>query len=76
MWVGAAPLLLFLVCGFSLNQAARDKYEPVIARTRTEAAGHLDFFCEQQELLSRDPWFHLPRTEGDAGPLLNAWLPW
>jgi hypothetical protein len=76
MWLGGTLLLLSLICGTAVKQMARGKYEPIIARTQAEAASNLDFFCEQQEFLAQDPWFHMQRTEGDAGPLLNAWLPW
>src|SRR5207253_1383526 len=54
----------------------RKEYEPALATLRKDTADHVDFFCEQQSLLAADPWFHEPRSEGDAGPLLNAWMPW
>jgi hypothetical protein len=76
MWAGGTLVLLFLVCGVTLDRMARQKWGPFLEQTQREAVENIDFFCEQQELLARDPWFHTPRTEGEAGPLLNAWLPW
>jgi hypothetical protein len=74
----AVSILLLLVVGALTlaDWALRQKYEPTLGQVRKDVTDHASFFCEQQTLLARDPWFHAPRTEGDAGPLLNARLPW
>jgi hypothetical protein len=59
-----------------IDRWMRKEYEPLLAELRKDATAEIDFFCEQQALLAADPWFHEPRTEGDAGPLLNAWMLW
>jgi hypothetical protein len=76
MWAGGIFVVLLLVCVIAVDRVVREKYQPLLERTQKEATEYVGFFCEQQEILARDPWFHTPRTEGDAGPLLNAWLPW
>jgi hypothetical protein len=68
----AAAAAWTIYVDWSLRQDARLML-PTLRRETVELVG---FYCEQQELLAREPWFHEPRTEGDAGPLLNAWLPW
>jgi len=78
-WLAAVLLALLLFRAYALHrelEALRGRYEPELAALREGATRDVDFFCEQQELLSADPWFHEPRTEGDAGPLLNAWVTW
>jgi hypothetical protein len=70
-------LLLLGVGAFTVfDWALRQKYEPQLGMMRKDVTDNVGFFCEQQSLLARDPWFHEPRTEGDAGPLLNAWVAW
>jgi hypothetical protein len=51
-------------------------YQPAIEEVSKDLQEQAGFFCEQQALLARDPWFHEPRSEGDAGELLNAWVSW
>jgi hypothetical protein len=55
-----------------IDRRMRKEYEPVLAALQKDTTDDIGFFCEQQALLGADPWFHEPRTEGDAGPLLNA----
>jgi hypothetical protein len=70
-------LLLLGVGAFTVfDWFLRQEYEPQLGMMRKDAADNAGFFCEQQTLLAQDPWFHESRTEGDAGPLLNAWVPW
>ena len=79
LWLGGCLLALLLFGAYALHrglEAMRGKYEPQLTALREDATHSVDFFCEQQELLAADPWFHEPRTEGDAGPLLNAWVKW
>ncbi|WP_224242506.1 hypothetical protein [Hyalangium gracile] len=76
LWIVSIVLLLVVAVAFVADWHLRSKYEPAIGAFRSELKANIGFFCEQQTLLARDPWFHEPRTEGDAGPLLNAWLPW
>ncbi|NOK22466.1 hypothetical protein [Corallococcus carmarthensis] len=46
-------------------------------RLHAEAlTANVEAYCAQEAALGTDPWFHEGRTEGDAGLLLNAWLPW
>jgi hypothetical protein len=52
------------------------QYEPALDAISADLAANVDLFCEEQAKLAADPWFHEPRTEGDAGPLLNVWLGW
>ncbi|MCY1045999.1 hypothetical protein OV208_32095 [Corallococcus sp. bb12-1] len=54
----------------------RGKYEPALEQQRAELTANVDDYCAQEAALGADPWFHEARTEGNAGPLLNAWLPW
>lgn len=76
VWV-LSILLLLGVGAFTLfDWVLRQEYEPQLGMMRKDAADNAGFFCEQQTLLAQDPWFHEPRTEGDASPLLNAWLSW
>jgi hypothetical protein len=76
LWI-VSILVILVVAGLALyDRLLRSKYEPAIAEIRKEAANYVGFFCEQQTQLSSDPWFHEPRTEGDAGPLLNTWVSW
>jgi hypothetical protein len=73
----AGVVTVLAVTGLLLiDRWMRRESEPVLAALRKDTAANLDFFCEQQTLLTADPWFREPRTEGDAGPLLNAWMPW
>jgi hypothetical protein len=76
LWFVSILVLAGIAALFVYDRLLRARYEPVIAAFRKDVTASIGFFCEQQTLLSRDPWFHEPRTEGDAGPLLNAWVPW
>jgi hypothetical protein len=78
-------VLVFIVSGVLLLAAIalvgadvwlRRQYEPTLDAFRGDLTRHVDLFCDAQAKLAADPWFHEPRTEGDAGPLLNAWLAW
>jgi hypothetical protein len=76
VWI-VSILLILLVVGLTLaDRTLRQSYEPDLGRVRKDVTEHIGFFCEQQALLAKDPWFHEPRTEGDAGPLLNPWISW
>ncbi len=59
-----------------IDRWMRKESAPVLAALQRDTAAEIGFFCEQQTLLAADPWFREPRTQGDAGPLLNAWMPW
>jgi hypothetical protein len=74
--VGICGLLVLLAGLVLLDRGLRGKYEPVLTQMRKDVTDQVDFFCEQQVVLGADPWFHEPRTEGNAGPLLNAWVGW
>ncbi|MDY7231776.1 hypothetical protein [Hyalangium rubrum] len=76
VWIVSIVLILGIAAAFGFDRMLRNKYEPAIGAFRKEVTEHVGFFCEQQTLLAKDAWFHEPRTEGDAGPLLNAWLAW
>lgn len=76
LWLGGILLVLLVLGLFLFDRVLRSKYEPVLAQLSDDVTHNVDFFCEQQEVLARDAWFHEPRTEGDAGPLLNAWVAW
>jgi hypothetical protein len=74
--LGAALMVLLAAGLFLLDRALRGRYEPQVAELRKDITDHVDVFCDHQILVAKDPWFHERRSEGDAGPLLNAWLPW
>ncbi|MFL5344580.1 MAG: hypothetical protein ACJ8AT_07290 [Hyalangium sp.] len=76
LWLAGIVLVLVLAGLFLFDHVLRGKYEPAIAHLQQETTQNVGFFCEQQALLAADPWFHEPRTEGDVGPLLNAWVQW
>jgi hypothetical protein len=76
VWIVSILLIVGVAAFVLADRFLRGKYEPAIGAMRKDATANIAFFCEQQTLLAKDPWFHEPRTEGDAGPLLNAWLPW
>lgn len=69
-------LLLVLPGAVALDVYLRRQYEPTLAAHREATIATVDRFCEVQTALSADPFFHEPRTEGDAGPLLNPWVTW
>ncbi|MFP2911212.1 hypothetical protein ACLESD_40530 [Pyxidicoccus sp. 3LFB2] len=69
-------LLLAVIAVAGADVWLRRQYEPTLDAFREDLAANVDLFCEQQTQLAADPWFHEPRTGGDAGPLLNAWLGW
>lgn len=73
-----AGVLLAAAAAWTLyvERALRGDTNVILQLVRKETVDLVGFYCDQQALLARDPWFHEPRTEGDAGPLLNAWLPW
>jgi hypothetical protein len=52
------------------------RYEPPLRQHAERLSANVDAYCAQEAALGADPWFHEGRTEGDAGQLLNAWLPW
>lgn len=76
LWLVGIVLVLVLAGLFWFDRMLRSKYEPAIAQLQKDVTENVDFFCAQQVLLGADPWFHEPRTEGDAGPLLNSWVEW
>ncbi len=76
VWAVSILLLLGVGAFTVFDWFLRQEYEPQLGMMRKDAADNAGFFCEQQTLLAQDPWFHESRTEGDAGPLLNAWVPW
>lgn len=76
VWVVSIVLLLAAGALTVFDWVLRQKYEPALGQHRKETASQVGFFCEQQAKLAADPWFHEPRTEGDAGVLLSAWVPW
>jgi hypothetical protein len=76
LWIVSIVLILAVAAAFGYDWLLRGKYEPAIGEFQRALTANIDYFCEQQARLARDPWFHEPRTQGDAGPLLNAWLPW
>lgn len=76
LWVLSIVLLLGAGAFTVFDWMLRQKYEPALGQHQKETASWVDFFCEQQAKLAADPWFHEPRTSGDAGTLLNAWVAW
>jgi hypothetical protein len=76
LWVVSGLLVLLLLAVAVLSWRMRREYEPALARFQKEVTQHVGYFCEQQVALSADPWFHEPRRQGDAGPLLNTWVAW
>ncbi len=76
VWFVSVVLILGVAAAIVADRFLRAKYEPPIGVFRKDVTEHVGFFCEQQTLLAGDPWFHLPRPQGDAGALLNAWIPW
>ncbi|NTX62806.1 hypothetical protein HUA74_19350 [Myxococcus sp. CA051A] len=76
VWFVSALLLLAVIAMVAFDWFTRAKYEPTLDAMRQEVTAHVDLFCQEQTKLAADPWFHEPRTEGDAGPLLNRWAEW
>lgn len=76
--VGAASVLVVLavIAAVAADRWVRRQYEPALDAFSADAIANVDPYCEEQAKLATDPWFHEPRTGGDAGPLLNAWLGW
>ncbi|WP_095961643.1 hypothetical protein [Corallococcus macrosporus] len=73
--LGVSGILLLAVLAMVAFQLwAQRKHGPAIQAFRDDVTSQVDFFCEQQALLGKEPWFHEPRAAGDAGPLLNDWL--
>ncbi|MGE6757282.1 hypothetical protein ACQKGO_04640 [Corallococcus interemptor] len=54
----------------------QQRFEAPLRLHRDELSRSVDAYCAQEAALDADPFFHEGRTEGDAGQLLNAWLPW
>ncbi len=52
------------------------QFEAPLRRHQEALTASVDAYCAEEAALEADPWFHEGRTEGDAGLLLNAWLPW
>jgi hypothetical protein len=76
VWAASGLLLLAVIALVGLDVFLRGKYQPVLDTVAEDVTTNVDLFCEEQAKLAADPWFQEPRTEGDAGPLLNAWLGW
>ncbi|HZI09786.1 MAG TPA: hypothetical protein VE153_05285, partial [Myxococcus sp.] len=76
VWAASGLLLLAVIALVGLDVFLRGKYQPVLDKVAEDVTTNVDLFCEEQAKLAADPWFQAPRTEGDAGPLLNAWLGW
>ncbi|NMO15909.1 hypothetical protein HPC49_24195 [Pyxidicoccus fallax] len=76
LFIVSSVLLLAVIALVGANMWLRKQYEPTLEAFRRDLTQHVDLFCEQQAKLAADPWFHEPRTAGDAGPLLNTWLEW
>ncbi|WP_163865008.1 hypothetical protein [Myxococcus eversor] len=76
VWLTSGIVLLVVIAIVGLDMFMRSKYEPTLDAMRQEVTAHVDFFCEEQTKLAADPWFHEPRTQGDAGALLNRWAAW
>ncbi|MFP2957225.1 hypothetical protein ACLEPN_05170 [Myxococcus sp. 1LA] len=74
VWAVSGILLLAVFAMVAFQLWSQRKYGPAIQAFRDDVTAQVDFFCEQQTLLGKEPWFHEPRTSGDAGPLLNDWL--
>jgi hypothetical protein len=76
VWAVSILLLLAVIGAVAADQWVRRQYEPALDTFSVDLTANVDLFCEEQAKLAADPWFHEPRTEGDAGPLLNVWLGW
>ena len=75
-WLTGLLLLLGAAVFMLATWQARQLFEPELENVSQRLQANLGFFCEQQALLAKDPWFHEPRPEGDAGELLNGWVHW
>ncbi|WP_253979926.1 hypothetical protein [Pyxidicoccus xibeiensis] len=76
LWLASGALLFTVIALVAIDVWLRGKYEPTLDAMRQDLTAHVDRFCEEQATLATDPWFHEPRTPGDAGPLLNRWTGW
>lgn len=76
LWVVTLLSIGAVATGVWLEKSLRGRYEPALAARKQELAERVDAFCEKQALVAADPWFHEARSQGDAGPLLNAWMGW
>lgn len=76
VWTVSIVLVLAVAALAGFDVFLRGKYQPVLDKAALDVTTHVDLFCEEQAKLAADPWFQEPRAEGDAGPLLNAWLAW
>ncbi|MCK8501119.1 hypothetical protein [Myxococcus fulvus] len=76
VWFVSLLVVLIVVALVAFDLFMRSRYEPTLDAQRQDVVAHLDLFCWEQEKLAADPWFHEPRPEGDAGPVLNAWVHW
>ncbi|MHA7629408.1 hypothetical protein [Corallococcus sp. M7] len=72
-----AGLAVLAGCGLLGAEAwYQRKFETPLRLHGEALAANVDAYCAEEAALGDDPWFHEGRTEGDAGLLLNAWLPW
>src|SRR5262245_31555074 len=76
LWAASILLLLAVLAVVAADLWVRKQYEPALDAFSADMTANVDLFCEEQAKLAADPWFHEPRTGGDAGPLLNVWLGW
>ncbi|WP_375757768.1 hypothetical protein [Corallococcus exercitus] len=72
----AGLVVLAGACGVGAEAWFQREVEAPLRLHREALAANVDAYCAQEAALGADPWFHEGRTEGDAGLLLNAWLPW
>ncbi|RKH74390.1 hypothetical protein [Corallococcus aberystwythensis] len=72
----AGLVVLTGACLVGVEAWFQRKSESPLRLHREQLAANVDAYCAQEAALGADPWFHEGRTEGDAGLLLNAWLPW
>ncbi|GMU09111.1 hypothetical protein [Corallococcus caeni] len=72
----AGLVVLAGACGVGAEAWFQRKVEAPLRLHREALAANVEDYCAQEAALDADPWFHEGRTEGDAGLLLNAWLPW
>jgi hypothetical protein len=70
--VVAGVVAVLVTTGLRIRRDAHERIENF--RKETLATG--DLFCELQTKLSADPFFHEPRKQGDAAPLLSQFVEW
>ncbi|WP_158513092.1 hypothetical protein [Myxococcus hansupus] len=76
VWFASILVVLVVVALIAFDMFIRSRYEPTLDAMRQDVTAQVDLFCDEQTQLAADPWFHEPRVEGDAGPVLNAWVQW